>query len=391
MPAILKIYHGPLIYVSKQFYFGLAYAETEMEIPATVIRKFEEIFTLLPNKIKAKLNLFINFKKQSTIKMNIDKLKMVNKAEPFTWEVTGFNSNTIISPLVDNIKSKTVIDKLHTDIKGLAIDLNNVTGENDLHLYSKGIYLGNAKVAFPTINGIEKGKKIFSVNNLLFEFNSNIDNKLYNLIGDITIQSILSDSRSYGPLAMKISFSNLDADIIADIINRLSRVPQDKTAYQAYIKELIMVEFPKIFSKGAKLAIPSIDLKIDEDKFNASLFIKYPNGITYYSPEFSQQLVAGANLQMPQAFIKNIIYYYEFRALANNPALQQALIEQLQSAQLQTLQLEVPNQKQLALIQADKLIKVLEQKGILLTQGADFIIKMNLEQGKFMLNGKIYH
>ena len=44
--------------------------------------------------------------------------------------------------------------------------------------------------------------------------------------------------------------------------------------------------------------------------------------------------------------------------------------------------------EQLAAMQADKQLEAMEQNGLIVIQGTDYVIEVSLEQGKFIVNGK---
>lgn len=81
--------------------------------------------------------------------------------------------------------------------------------------------------------------------------------------------------------------------------------------------------------------------------------------------------------------------------LAKEPDLQQTLVQQLQASQNANQTTGKTNQpaptaEQLADMQTQKQLNALQQSGLIIVQGTDYVIEVSLEQGKFIINGKPY-
>ena len=79
--------------------------------------------------------------------------------------------------------------------------------------------------------------------------------------------------------------------------------------------------------------------------------------------------------------------------MSKQPDMQQALIQQMQNAQQGSpsqANNPPPSQEQLAAMQADKQISTMEQNGLIISQGSDYLTEVKLFQGKFTVNGKVF-
>jgi hypothetical protein len=147
---------------------------------------------------------------------------------------------------------------------------------------------------------------------------------------------------------------------------------------------------PKLLSKGAEIEISKLNFKIPEGDIDGNLLVSLPREESANPFELVQKVQGHAKVKVPAALVKVLIQQAVASQIAKQPELEQELTKQLQanSADNNTAPQPQASQEQLVLAQTDKQIATMQQNGLLVQSGTDFVVEMSLEQGKFSINGK---
>ena len=97
-----------------------------------------------------------------------------------------------------------------------------------------------------------------------------------------------------------------------------------------------------------------------------------------------QKIHGKSHLKVPAAAVREVLQKSVMQQMAKQPEYQQALTQELTPPGATP----APGAEQLAAMQADKQLNLLQQNGLVVAQGSDFVLDMTLEQGKLMVNGK---
>ena len=121
-----------------------------------------------------------------------------------------------------------------------------------------------------------------------------------------------------------------------------------------------------------------------------NLLVSLPKGDSSNPFELIQKIQGHAKLKAPTALVKQLMQQSVLQQMAKQPELQQVLVQQLQEGSATAGDPSQPplTQEQIATMQADKQIATIEQNGLVVASGSDYVIEIGLEQGKFTINGK---
>ncbi|RUR13010.1 YdgA family protein [Legionella sp. km772] len=383
----IKICHGPFIFCHNKLRFGVGYAETEFPIPEQYAKQFDEQFTKESTKPQLDLNIFVNYFLRSSVELEVPEFKLIAKdgSGNFTWK--GFASDVNVSSSKDQVDGDFVLNGLVFTKTDTKITLDKVTTEYDLHQTNAGLYLGDASFSLPSFDITVKNESMVNVKDLTMSSNSDIDDKLFNTHFSLGVKSILVNKKTYGPGELEISLRNLDAEILAKINQQTNAMQNGSEAERQQAMMAMLPELPKLFSKGAEFEISKCNFKIPEGSIDGNLLVSLPKGDNANPFELMQKIQGHAKLRAPAALVKQLMQQSVLQQMSQQPELQQTLVQQLQASNPTANQGQV-NDEQLAALQADKQISTMEKNGLIVSSGSDYVIEVNLDQGKFNVNGK---
>lgn len=383
----ITICHGPFIVCNNNLRFGVGYAETVFPFPDQYNKQFDEQFTKASIKPQLDLTIFVNYFLRSSIELSVPEFKLVTKdgTGTFTWK--GLVSDLNMSSSKDQVDGDVVINGMTFTKDDTVATLDKVTTEYDLHQTNAGLYLGDASFNLPSFDITVKKETVVSVKDLSMSSNSDIDDNLFSTHFNLGLKTVIANKKTYGPGELEISLRNLDAEILAKINQQATTMQNGTEAERQQAMMAMLPELPKLFSKGAEFEISKLNFKIPEGSIDGNLLVTLPKGDNANPFELVQKVQGHAKLKVPVALVKQLMQQSVAQQMAKQPDLQQALIQQLQSTNPTLNQAQITNE-QLAAMQADKQISTMEQNGLIVLSGSDYVIEVNLEQGKFLVNGK---
>jgi uncharacterized protein YdgA (DUF945 family) len=387
----LTIHHGPIILTNHGVKFGLGYAESVFPFPKQYNDQFDATFSKQSTKPQLDMSIFVNYFNQSTVDAKIPEFKLFAKEGNGQIDWLGMKATNTMSSEMKKIGGTLSLNGIHISKDDATVDLGKVSTDYDLHETPSGLYLGDANFNMPSLSVVNKGQKLFEITQLAFKSNSDIQEHLFNTSFNLTVKSIVADSKNYGPGEFAAAIRNLDADVLAKINQQAAAMQNanDMQRQQAVIA--LLPEIPKLFSKGAEFEISKFNLTISEGQIDGNLFVSLPKGDNVNPFELIQKIQGKAKLKVPVAAVKALVQQSIVQQMAKQPDYQKTLAQQLQVSQVATdpnNQPAMPSIDQLASMQADKQLSLLQQNGLITLQGSDYLIEVTLEQGKFTVNGK---
>ncbi|RUR16648.1 DUF945 domain-containing protein [Legionella sp. km535] len=387
MDMPLVIHHGPFILANKSLRFGMGYAETVFPFPEQYNKQFDEMFSKDSIKPQLDLSIFVNYLNHSTVELALPSFKLISKDGTGNFDWMGMESTTAMSSNLNKIDGDIVVSGMKISKDDTKVTLGKVTSEFDLHQTPAGLYLGEASFSLPAFDVVVKDQKMFEINELSLSSSSDIEDSLFSTHFNAEIKSLFANGKSYGPGQLEVSLRNLDADVLARINQQATAMQNGTDAERQQAMMAMLPELPKLFTKGAEFEISTLSLKLPEGTVDGSLLVTLPKGESTNPFELIQKVQGNAKLRVPTAVVKMLMQQSIMQQMANQPEMQQALIQQLQSNNPQTNS-AAPTPEQLAAMQTEKQISSLEQSGLITLDGSDYVVEVSLEQGKVTVNGK---
>lgn len=383
MPII--IHHGPFIYSNKRLRFGMGYAQSDIDLPQKYTEQFDSMFSKDSVKPQLDLSIFVNYFNQSTIGLSLPKFKLVAKDGTGSFEWMGMDSTTSMSSKLDRVEGDIEVAGINFSAGGNNIVLGKVSSEYDLHKTPNGLYLGDATFSLPSFEVTSKDQKMFEIKEFELSSNSDIEESLFSTHFNVSLKSVLANGQNYGPAELELSLRNLDADVLARINDQATAMQNGTDAERRQAMLGMLPELPKLFGKGAEFEISKLDMTLPQGKIEGHILVSLPKGENANPLELIQKIQGNASLKVPMVLVKTLLKQSLMQQIANQPAMQKALVEQLQGAQAGQ---SPATTEQLATMQTDKQIAAVEQSGLIKVEGTDYVTEINLEQGKFTVNGK---
>ncbi len=383
----LTIHHGPVIYSNNHVRFGLGYAESVFPFPHQYDAQFDSTFTKESDKPQLDLSIFVNYFNQSTLDSQVPAFKLFAKDGNGRFEWLGMNATTTMSSEMKKVGGTINLDGIHIVKDDATVDLGKVSTDYDLHETLAGLYLGDANFNLPTLSMVVKGQKMFEIADLAIKSDSDIEQHLFNTNFTITVKSIFANAKNYGPGVLEVALRNLDADVLAKINQQAAAMQNGTDAQRQQAVIALLPELPKLFSQGAEFEISKLSLVIPQGTIDGSLFVSLPKSDNVNPFDLMQKIHGKAKLQVPAAAVKELMQQSVAQQIAKQPDFQQTLVQQLQPIQSGSTQ-TAPSTDQVASMQADKQLSALQQTGLIVAQGTDYLVEVSLDQGKFTVNGK---
>lgn len=388
MELPIIIHHGPFIYSNNHLRLGMGYAETVFAFPTQYDSKFDELFSKDSMKPKLDLSIFVNYLNKSTVELTLPSFKLISKDGTGHFDWMGMTSTTQMSSNLGKVDGDIVIDGMKMTKDDTKVTLGKVSSDFALHKTTAGLYLGDANFSLPSFDVMIKDKKMFEINEFTLNSESDIQEHLFNTHFNVAVKSVTANGVNYGPGNLEISLRNLDADVLANINKQANAMQNGTDAERQKAMMSLLPELPKLFNKGAEFEISKVSLKIPEGIIEGNLLVLLPKGDSTNPFELIQKIQGNAKLKMPKAVFKQLMQQSVMQQMSKQPDMQQALIQQMQNAQPQQATQPPPSPEQLAGMQADKQIGMMEQNGLIASQDTDYVTEVNLEKGKFTVNGK---
>lgn len=407
----LTIYHGPVIIADSGVKFGLGYASTDLALPPTYDAQFSTMFTPESVKPRVNLNVLVNYLNRSRLRVTVPTFKVISKDGKDEFDWLGLENDVTISSNLDVIKGDLTIDGMHLKKDNMHTTVGKMTSDYDLKETKEGLYLGDAKLSFPSLIIKDNEQTIFELQKFDMYSESNIDSGLFSTYFKASIEKIMAQGKEYGPGVFKMDLKNLDAEVLARINKDSNKLQQGTEQERQQALFNLLPELPKLFGQGAVLDVSELSFVMPEGKLEGELSIKLPKGEITNPFQLIQKVIGEGNIKLPAIVVKNIVTASTKKKLAQQPALQQAIVNEMQNSgtlsddvnasvqpnpqqpadsqiSADSVNLDIDNRAQ---AQADQHIAIMVQNGFLVKNGEDYTIEFKLEEGQLFINGKQFN
>jgi uncharacterized protein YdgA (DUF945 family) len=366
----IKIHHGPIIYANHQMHFGIGFAQTDVQLPKQYIEQFDKTFSGDSSKPQLDLSIFVNYLNNSELGISLPHFILIDKEGKGKLDWMGMQSTTSVSSKMDKVKGSFDIDGVSINKDETKVDLGKVTSVYDLHRTASGLFLGEAKLSLPSFVVTVKDKKVFEIKDFAFITDSNIDDGLFEATLKTTLHLLVANDQTYGPAEVEVSLRNLDADILAKINEQASAMQNGNDSERQQAMMAMLPELPKLFAKGAEFEISKFNVTMPQGVVDGHLLVSLPKGPIANPFELAQKIHGTAQFKLPTELVKLVL---KQRAAA------------LQAAETKSANTNA-NQDPSAV--ADAQLQAMQQSGLFQVDGANCVIEISLDEGKFMVNKK---
>lgn len=391
MPMV--IYHGPVIF-HHGVHFGLGYGRSVINLPADLQAKFRETFTADSVEPKLDLSWFINYLNHTRFKLGVPQFHVSVQQQDglVRMDWLGLNSATTISSNMDKVNGDFTINGIKVTKGETIATIGNVSSEYNLHKTDFNFYTGDASFALPSIVVAVNGDNVFALDDFTINSSSDVDNDLFSSHLKVSLNKITANKLTYGPGNLEMAVRNLDASVLSRIntqIQKSQQSPNEQEKQQALLAAL--PELPKLFSRGAEFEISEMSVTMPQGTIEGNVLINLPKGDFSNPFEIMQKIHGSGKLKLPAEVLKDILNQSNKQKVLSQ-AVQQELVKQMQEAQAQgstnTSATALPDVAQQVMTMTNQQIAAYLQNGLIVQQGNDYVLEVNLTNGHFVVNGK---
>lgn len=394
----VKIYHGPVVFHPRGVQFGLGYAHVRLIFPKKYLQEqFNASLVKVSVEPQAVIDFFINYLGNTRIDMSVPAFKLLTQTDASFFDWLGMSTTTTLSSKLDRVNGQVKIDGINYEKNKTKLLLKEVSSNYRLHKTEKGLFLGEVALAIPSFIMVDEQGRQLELKYLQAESDSDIENGLFHSRFKASIEKINAPEQAYGPGNIKLAIRNLDADALIQLNNLARQAKEGNNLEIQRIFAIMATELPKLFSKGAEFEIQEMDFVLPEGKMQGSLAISLPKGgLGGNFLEVMQKIHGRGKLKMPMIVIKRLVTESIRQKMTSPQQTKQQtnISEQLQpqssvneAAQVAADSKDISQQVN---ILAEKQLADLIKEGVLLPQGSDYFIEVELNQGRLTINGKPY-
>jgi uncharacterized protein YdgA (DUF945 family) len=375
----LKIYHGPFIFANHTVKFGLGYATLDLVLPLKYQQEFNQLFTLASTKPKLQASLFITYLNTSQIKFSLPTFKLITKQgmSQFNWH--GLTSTTTVTSNIDKIKGHITLNGFQASKDNMTTTVNSMKANYTMHNTKVGLYLGQATVSLPSLIVNTPVKKLFELDNFKIHSDSDIKEGLFNSYFDLSIARIFVIDQLYGPGKLRVAVRNLDAQTLAHINQQIKIAQQSNDVEKQKVLFAMLAEVPKLVNNGAEFEVSELSVVTPQGIMAGNVLLSLPKNDTTNIFEFIQKIQGKGELTISSPVLNLIL----------NESNKQKLAYQDMSVQPQ-LASSVPTIEEINNLTTSQIEKMLNS-GLLIAQGNDYRIAINLDKGQLQINGKPFN
>lgn len=383
-----SVVHGPLILdFSNHFVgFGQAYATGELTVPAdqqAFFKQYIDQTNLLKNSI------FLALFGDVEVGFDIPELSVTDPATPdMRLTLEGLATRATVSPSVSHIMSHSAIQEINWQHADRMITLENISGNSNLKRTEQGLWLGDIKLSLDSLVVNAAKQTIFSISKAEYASSSKESDGLVSGKNDFNFDKLVIKDVSYGPAKLGVNITNINAAPLAQL-KRLTQSMQTQSnvavVQQGDMRKQKLIF--KIISRGMQLTVSPLTMETPNGQIAGQLSIVMPNllddadGREVKNPHITIPALLGGikadiKLTVPKVIALNNL---QNSILSNMQALSNALASDPSNNQaLQT----AAQQRAAAQLQG------WVAAGLITVNGDNYEFSANLEQGKFLINGK---
>lgn len=400
----LKVFHGPVMIADGKTHFGLGYARTELSIPQTYNKKFNEIFTKDSTQPTLQLSLFVNYLNSSTLRLRIPKFNVTTQQGHDTLTWFGMTSDLYVSSGVKQVSGRFVLNGFEWVNNQMKAVLARASSNYDLHRTSEGLLLGDGDIAMPSLLITDKGNTLFDLEKLTIRSSSHVNDGLFDSGLDLSLQKMVALDKNYGPVHLVVSIKNIDAAIMASL-NKAATTMKNKSdseRQQAVLQ--LLPEVPKLLNKGPVFELSELSAVSPEGTVKANVQFSLPKGDTDNPFQLIQKITGQGRFSVPVALVQRLMLasfeqkntpQASDQTAQTTPATAASAtpdnadnLNPVNASGTMTSVLPTVDSGRQATVDIDQKLANLVDSGLLSKQGDNYVIEFQLSQGQLVVNGQ---
>ncbi len=414
MPMI--IYHGPVVFEGDRVRLGLGAAHGELSLPDAYADEFSNLFTGKSTKPMLDVNLFVSYLNKTHVEVELAPFQLFTKQDNNQFEWLGMSSDLSFSPESARLDGHFSLDGLRLMSEKFRVILNKVVSEYHVHKAPNGLFLGDASLSFPVLQVLDKRQTEFALKQVELQTDSKVVDDKFSSSFHGAFSKMLSRGTAYGPAQLDMSIQNLDADVLAELNQRINELQNASTpgAQTQQLMLSLLPDVPKLLAKGAMFEISKLKLGLPEGVMQGSMHVAFPEAKADAPLQVLPKIEGEGHLEMPASFLKMVltrslrdkIVRAELASDIKNkkninhkrplePVMFKAEVTESKAQEKQEpkedTSVKLAHLNQQAVREADQKLADLIRVGVLQAKGADYVIDLKLSSGRLLVNGHPFH
>lgn len=272
----LTIYHGPVMFANKTVRFGFGYAKTSLDLPKEYLEQFNELFNPSSIKPKVDLSVLVSFLNRSRFLIDVPDFKLISKEDGSQFQWQGMNNVITLSSSLNRISGDLDIHGFHIIKNDRNLAFSKIESHYNLRKTTNGLLLGDAKVRCDSIIASENKTQLLHLDGLAVESRSNIKDDLFDGTIQLSFNRINLHNTIYGPLQFNLLIRNLDSQALSDINTKIGNLDNNLTGQQ--FLWTVLPDLPKLLNKGVHVEIKDSVLQVPEGRIAVTLDVGLDKG-----------------------------------------------------------------------------------------------------------------
>ncbi len=426
----MAIYHGPIIFAENSIALGLGYAKAKVILPNEVYNivnpslvhpeQFSQIFSSTSIKPEVIVSLLLRYSGKMDINLDIPPFDLTGKEGRAEINWKGFQGHWMTNRKLSHIQGSVTFKGMIFKVDAANGNIGPVHLKYNVENKGNNILSGRASIKLKTFEIGANNKSVLDLDGLQVESSNQIKNKdnvqLVNSSLKADISSVTYQGLDYGPGVLDVYLSNLDAEALNQIQQKLQVVSNNKlTGIQQQMFMLTLLpELSRLLNHGAMLQVKQLQLSIPEGVIVATAKVKLPNQpAENQNPlQLIQKMDAHVMAEVPVAWLTERVTDFIQLKIAQRQLMEQQMANKAnltQHSQLSTTPasknetpanvtnsedaklLSLQEMNALAKQQALEQLENLVQNGILIQKENVYRIEMTFKEGAFYINGKPFN
>lgn len=407
----LVIYHGPIVFSNVGVMFGLGYAHTDLSLPSKVAEQFDAYFTKDSKKPAMAISLFVNYLNDTQVNINIPQFNLAAKQGKMEFNWQGMSSKVKTTASLSKIGGSFEVQGFGYLQNQVQLTVGDISGTYNLHKTDSGLFYGDATTQVPSVVINNLNDKIFELKWFSVDTKTDIEANLFNSYLSSSLKEVFFNGRVFGPAQFDIAIKNLDAQVLAQINDVITKAQQGTDADKQQAILSILPQLPRLFAQGAVVDMSKLSLVVPEGEVDADFNIALPKGPFANPFELIQKITGKGTLKLPAALLKGMMAHSVKQKLmsqvsnkadvsaasSNGVAVAGSSAAVASSNNADSATKSESNgtnvislddiEKQVG-SETDSEIAHMLQSGLLVQQGTDYVLTVQLIQGQFVVNNK---
>lgn len=397
----MDVYHGPIIFADGSVRFGLGLAQATVPLPDEILNQFNQMFASSSTKPTFRFSLLLRYAGKLDADLNIPSFVLTAKDDQSELDWKGFHGRWLISRKMAHIKGTVAFLGLtfkagdsHGSIGPVNLEYNVDDNENgllsgDASLGVQSLQLGSNGVSSMGVEGFQ----VLSDSSIKIKDNVQlIDSSLKADVRKVTYQGF-----DYGPGVLDVDVSNLDADALAQIQQKVQAASNENLSesQQQIFLLTLLPEVSRLLQRGVELHVKQFQLSIPQGLILATAKIKFPlQQNTNQNPlQLIQQIHAYVTAEVPVFWLSDRLTNFLQFKIEQRQLMEQQIAEKA-GAENTTLPVKPLSSQEITALakqQAMEQLESLVQNGVLIQKENVYRIKVTYRAGTFYINGKPFN